>query len=42
MYLIVCKPLYIYNTNFVAIENTENIVKAKPERNPHTKKTITT
>lgn len=35
MYLIACKPLFIYDMNSVAIENTEYIVKAKLERNPH-------
>lgn len=40
MYFIVCKFLYIYNINFVVVENIENIVKVKFERNLYTKKII--
>lgn len=35
---IACKPSYIFDTKFVAIENTDYIVKATLERNPHIKK----
>ena len=39
MYRTACKPLnvYFYGTNLLATQNTEYIVKAKSERNPHIK-----
>lgn len=33
---------YTFATKFVAVENTDYIVKATPERNPYIKKTIFT
>lgn len=38
MYLIEGKPLYIYDSNFIAVDNTEYTVNVRPERNPHIKK----
>ena len=36
---IAYKPSYIFDTKFVAIENTDYIVKTTLEKNPHIKKT---